>query len=105
LKEAQNSRSLQRAEGDQRTIHVARLFISHSSLNNGQAVEVRNWLAENGWDDIFLDLDPERGIVAGQRWKEALQKVRTSWRSSRRNGWPRAGASRKSMPRVSWGRR
>ena len=27
------------------------------------------------WDDVFLDLDPERGIVAGQRWKEALQKA------------------------------
>jgi WD40 repeat protein len=54
---------------------VARLFISHSSLNNDKAVEVRDWLARNGWDDVFLDLDPERGIVAGQRWKEALQKA------------------------------
>ncbi len=27
------------------------------------------------WDDVFLDLDPQRGIVAGQRWKEALQKA------------------------------
>ena len=35
----------------------------------------RDWLRENGWDDVFLDLDPERGIVAGQRWKEALQKA------------------------------
>ena len=32
----------------------------------------------NGWDDVFLDLDPERGIAAGQRWKEALQKA--AWR-------------------------
>lgn len=54
---------------------MARLFISHSSWNNDKAVEVRDWLAKNGWDDIFLDLDPERGIVAGQRWKEALQKA------------------------------
>jgi hypothetical protein len=54
---------------------VSRLFISHSSLNNDRAIEVRDWLAKNGWDDIFLDLDPERGIVAGQRWKEALQKA------------------------------
>jgi hypothetical protein len=29
---------------------------------------------KTAWDDVFLDLDPERGIVAGQRWKEALQK-------------------------------
>jgi WD40 repeat protein len=54
---------------------VSRLFISHSSANNDKAVEVRDWLAKNGWDDVFLDLDPERGIVAGQRWKEALQKA------------------------------
>jgi hypothetical protein len=26
-----------------------------------------------GDDDVFLDLVPERGIVAGQRWKEALR--------------------------------
>jgi WD40 repeat protein len=54
---------------------MSRLFISHSSLNNDKAIEVRNWLIGNGWDDIFLDLDPERGIAAGQRWKEALQKA------------------------------
>jgi WD40 repeat protein len=54
---------------------MARVFISHSSRNSDKAIEVRDWLAANGWDDVFLDLDPERGIVAGQRWKEALQKA------------------------------
>src|SRR4051794_4450146 len=54
---------------------MARLFISHSSRNNDKAIEVRDWLAANGWDDVFLDLDPERGIAAGQRWKEALQQA------------------------------
>jgi WD40 repeat protein len=54
---------------------MARLFISHSSRNNDKAIQVRDWLANNGWDDVFLDLDPERGIVAGQRWKDALQKA------------------------------
>jgi len=57
---------------------MSRLFISHSSWNNDKALEVRDWLAKNGWDDVFLDLDPERGIAAGQRWKEALQKA--AWR-------------------------
>jgi hypothetical protein len=57
---------------------MSRLFISHSSWNNDKAVEVRDWLAKNGWDDVFLDLDPARGIAAGQRWKEALQKA--AWR-------------------------
>ena len=54
---------------------MANIFISHSSRNSDRAIEVRDWLAANGWDDVFLDLDPERGIVAGQRWKEALQKA------------------------------
>lgn len=54
---------------------MSRIFISHSSLNTETAVEVRDWLTRNGWTDVFLDLDPERGIVAGQRWKEALQKA------------------------------
>jgi len=52
---------------------MARLFISHSSANNAAAIALRDWLAEHGWDDVFLDIDPERGLVAGQRWQEALK--------------------------------
>ncbi len=33
---------------------------------------MQDWLIEQGWDELFLDLDPERGIVAGQRWEKAL---------------------------------
>lgn len=51
---------------------VSRIFISHSSRNNAEARAIRDWLISNGWDDYFLDLDPERGIVAGQRWERAL---------------------------------
>jgi TIR domain len=54
---------------------MSRLFVSHSSLNNDKAVEVRDWLAKNGWGDVFLDLDPEDGIAAGERWVDALQKA------------------------------
>jgi hypothetical protein len=54
---------------------MARLFVSHSGWNNEKAIEVRDWLVKNGWDDVFLDLDPERGIAAGLRWKEALRKA------------------------------
>ena len=54
---------------------MARIFISHSSANNDRAIQLRDWLVANGWNDIFLDLDPERGIAAGERWREALQKA------------------------------
>jgi WD40 repeat protein len=54
---------------------MARIFISHSSHDNEWAIRLRNWLATNGWDDVFLDIDPRRGIAAGQRWMEALQKA------------------------------
>jgi hypothetical protein len=35
---------------------VSRIFLSHSSSNNAEAVAVRDWLAGNGWKgEIFLD--------------------------------------------------
>jgi hypothetical protein len=51
---------------------MARIFISHSSRDNGVALALRDWLASEGWDDVFLDIDPERGIVSGERWEAAL---------------------------------
>jgi len=52
---------------------VSRIFLSHSSTNNAEAVALRDWLSSNGWkDEIFLDLDPQRGIAAGERWDRAL---------------------------------
>src|ERR1700757_4466426 len=51
---------------------MARVFVSHSSANDAEAIALRDWLAGEGWDDVFLDLDPERGIVAGERWERAL---------------------------------
>jgi hypothetical protein len=33
-------------------------FHVHSSRDNERAIEARDWLAANGWDDVFLDLDP-----------------------------------------------
>jgi formylglycine-generating enzyme required for sulfatase activity len=54
---------------------VSRIFLSHSSANNAEAVALCDWLKEEGWDDIFLDLDPERGIKAGEQWEEALRNA------------------------------
>ncbi len=59
---------------------MSRLFISHSSKNDAWAIALKDWLVREGWsapDDIFLDLDPERGIAAGQRWVRALEDAAT----------------------------
>ncbi len=37
---------------------------------------MRDWLANEGWkDEVFLDLDPQRGIAAGERWERALNEA------------------------------
>jgi len=51
---------------------MSRIFLSHSSKDNSSAVALRDWLADQGWDDVFLDVDPQRGIAAGDRWERAL---------------------------------
>ncbi|HEV7503743.1 MAG TPA: TIR domain-containing protein [Thermoanaerobaculia bacterium] len=52
---------------------MARIFISHSSANSAEALALRDWLVARGWDDLFLDIDPHRGLVSGQRWLDQLQ--------------------------------
>lgn len=55
---------------------MSRIFLSHSSQNNSQAVALYDWLGREGWkDEIFLDLDPMRGIAAGDRWERALNEA------------------------------
>jgi WD40 repeat protein len=52
---------------------VARLFISHSHDNNAAAIALCDWLSQEGYKDVFLDVDPNRGLVVGDRWQEALK--------------------------------
>jgi uncharacterized caspase-like protein len=54
---------------------VSRIFISHSSVNNAEAIALRDWMVAEGWSDLFLDLDPDRGIAAGERWERALNEA------------------------------
>ena len=56
---------------------MSSIFLSHSSADNFEAIALRDWLAAEGWDDVFLDLDPERGIAAGERWERALHEAAT----------------------------
>ena len=51
---------------------MSRIFLSHSSKNNAEALALREWLASQGWSDVFLDIDPARGLVAADRWQKAL---------------------------------
>src|SRR5262245_16446862 len=52
---------------------MARIFISHSSHNNAQALALRDWLVSQGWNDLFLDVHPTDGLVAAERWQAALR--------------------------------
>jgi TIR domain len=54
---------------------VSRIFISHSSKNNDKAVVMQEWLKAHGWDDVFLDLDPQQGLLPGERWQDALKSA------------------------------
>ncbi|MBF0148333.1 MAG: TIR domain-containing protein [Magnetococcales bacterium] len=54
---------------------MSRIFISYSRQDRKEALGLRAWLREEGWDDVFLDDDPETGILPGQRWKDALFKA------------------------------
>jgi hypothetical protein len=51
------------------------IFISHSSEDSAEAIAIHDCLIEQGWNELFLDLDPERGLKAGQRWQDALKKT------------------------------
>lgn len=54
---------------------MSRIFISHSSKGNRQAIALHQWLigANSQLDgEIFLDLHGQTGIAAGEKWKDAL---------------------------------
>ena len=57
---------------------MSRIFLSHASANNREAIALKRWLAEQNprlANEIFLDLDPDAGIRTGERWAQALQRA------------------------------
>jgi formylglycine-generating enzyme required for sulfatase activity len=54
---------------------VSRIFLSHSSADNAPTIALRDWLVGEGWSDLFVDVDPDRGIVPGERWERALNEA------------------------------
>ena len=53
---------------------MSTIFISHSSHDNEAARELTQWLESKGHVSLFLDLDPEKGIVAGKSWEQTLYR-------------------------------
>ena len=53
---------------------VPRLFISHASKDNIEALAFQRWLELKGWSkgDVFIDL---HDMEAGERWRDTLVKA------------------------------
>jgi len=57
---------------------MARIFVSHSSVQAPQAIALKKWLVEKDdslIDEIFLDIDPETGLPLGGKWKDSLRQA------------------------------
>ena len=50
------------------------LFISHSSKDKAEAVQLLHWLESQGFDSLFLDSDAQHGIKAGSDWEKTLYR-------------------------------
>ena len=51
---------------------MARIFISHSSLDGESAQWMKSWLDNIGFDKAFLDFDDKTGIAPGDDWERRL---------------------------------
>ena len=48
------------------------IFISHSSLDQRVADEIKASLARLGFERVFLDFDKDTGLGAGDNWEQRL---------------------------------
>lgn len=53
---------------------MSTIFISHSSKDNELAKELERELKKQNHNSVFLDIDPEKGIVGGQSWEQTLYR-------------------------------
>lgn len=51
---------------------MAAIFISHSSRDNDCAQKIKTWLAQEGYERVFLDFDKHSGVRAGEHWERRL---------------------------------
>lgn len=61
---------------------MAQIFLSHASRDDPSATAFAEWLRGEGWDDLFLEPDPDRG-AAGERRERALPDPPSAETSSR----------------------
>jgi WD40 repeat protein len=54
---------------------MARIFISHSSLDSEPAVRMKDWLGSQGFESVFLDKDKATGIPPGADWERTLYRA------------------------------
>lgn len=48
------------------------IFISHSSRDEVPAKELKDWLAAEGYERVFLDFDKDTGLPVGENWERRL---------------------------------
>lgn len=53
---------------------MSTIFISHSSKDNEAAKALNVQLEREGHTCVFLDIDPEMGIIAGKSWERTLYR-------------------------------
>jgi tetratricopeptide (TPR) repeat protein len=51
---------------------LAAIFISHSSRDNELAAQMKAWLDQQGYEQVFLDFDKHSGLQAGEHWEREL---------------------------------
>lgn len=53
---------------------MALIFISHSSKDKAEALQIMHWLESQGFESLFLDSDARHGIATGSEWEKVLYR-------------------------------
>jgi WD40 repeat protein len=51
---------------------MSSLFVSYNRADAVKVSQLCDWLTTRGYDSLFLDFDPERGVPAGTKWEAEL---------------------------------
>ena len=54
---------------------MSRIFLSYSNSNDFEAVALRDWLNENGWNDVVLQYDPDEGAPGDRPRRAARENI------------------------------